>query len=142
MDAPAPGGLGGTYAGNPLACAAGLAVLDIFEQEKLLARVQQIGQRFMERFQRLQSQVPAIGDVRGLGMMVALEFVRDRQSKEPAPEIVDQIVVLARQKGLLLLKAGLYGNVLRLLPPFVIDDMLIAHALEILDTVIKEATQA
>jgi 4-aminobutyrate aminotransferase / (S)-3-amino-2-methylpropionate transaminase / 5-aminovalerate transaminase len=136
MDAPAPGGLGGTYAGNPLACAAGLAVLDIFEQENLLTRVQQIGQRFMEHFQQLQSHVPAIGDVRGLGIMVALEFVRDRHSKEPAPEIVDQIVILARQKGLLLLKAGLYGNVLRLLPPFVTEDTLITHALEILDTVI------
>jgi 4-aminobutyrate aminotransferase/(S)-3-amino-2-methylpropionate transaminase len=137
MDAPAPGGLGGTYAGNPLACAAGLAVLDVFEQEDLLTRAQQIGQQLRKHFQDLQHQVAAIGDVRGLGMMVALEFVHDRQSKEPASEVVDRIIAQAREQGLLLLKAGLYGNVLRILAPLVTEDTLITHALEILDTVIR-----
>ncbi|GAC1695554.1 MAG: 4-aminobutyrate--2-oxoglutarate transaminase [Ktedonobacteraceae bacterium] len=141
MDAPAPGGLGGTYAGNPLACAAGLAVLDIFEQENLLARSQQLGQRLMDHLHGLQNEVAEIGDVRGLGGMVAMEFVRDRQSKEPAPELVDRITVAAREQGLLLLKAGLYGNVVRILVPLAIEDQLLSTALNTLSTVVKQVTQ-
>lgn len=141
MDAPEPGGLGGTYAGNPLACAAGLAVLDVFEQENLLGRAQQLAERFSSQCQALQQEVTEIGDVRGLGMMLALEFVRDRESKEPAPELVDQIVKQAREQGLLLLKAGLYGNVVRILVPLVVEEPLISRSLEILRTVVKGVVQ-
>jgi 4-aminobutyrate aminotransferase/(S)-3-amino-2-methylpropionate transaminase len=137
MDAPAAGGLGGTYAGNPLACAAGLAVLDVFEQEQILPRSEQLGAQFRTRFLALQQEVPAIGDVRGLGMMVALEFVQDAQTKEPAPALVDHIIVEAREKGILLLKAGLYGNVLRILVPLVIDDPLVAQSLDTLSDIIR-----
>jgi 4-aminobutyrate aminotransferase/(S)-3-amino-2-methylpropionate transaminase len=139
MDAPAPGGLGGTYAGNPLACAAGLAVLDIFEQEDLLARSQQLGNTLRDYCNTLQNEIPEIGDVRGLGPMIGLEFVRDRQSKEPTPELVDQVLADAREHGLLLLKAGLYGNVLRILVPLVIEEALLSQALETLGAVIKRA---
>ncbi|GHO59649.1 4-aminobutyrate--2-oxoglutarate transaminase [Ktedonobacter robiniae] len=141
MDAPEPGGLGGTYAGNPLACAAGLAVLDVFEQENLLGRSQQLAERFSSQCQALQQEVTEIGDVRGLGMMLALEFVRDRESKEPAPELVDQIVKQAREQGLLLLKAGLYGNVVRILVPLVVEEPLISRSLEILRAVVKGVVQ-
>lgn len=142
MDAPTPGGLGGTYAGNPLSCAAGLAVLDVFEQEDLLTRSQQLGNRVMDHCRALSNEIPEIGDVRGLGPMIGLEFVRDRQSKEPAPELVDQVLVDARKQGLLLLKAGLYGNVLRILVPLVIEESLLSQALETLSTVIKRVVSA
>jgi 4-aminobutyrate aminotransferase / (S)-3-amino-2-methylpropionate transaminase / 5-aminovalerate transaminase len=140
MDAPAAGGLGGTYAGNPLACAAGLAVLDVFEEEQVLVQAEQLGQRLRDTFSELQRTVPVIGDVRGLGAMMALEFVHDPVSKEPAPELVDMIVAEARAQGLLLLKAGLYGNVLRILAPLTIEEPLIAHALETLCQVIKHVS--
>ena len=140
MDAPAAGGLGGTYAGNPLACAAGLAVLDVFEEEQVLAQAERLGQRLQDTFSELQRAVPVIGDVRGLGAMMALEFVRDPASKEPAPELVDKIIVEARKQGLLLLKAGLYGNVLRILAPLNIEESLIAHALDTLCQVVKRIT--
>ena len=142
MDAPTPGGLGGTYAGNPLSCAAGLAVLDVFEQEDLLTRSQQLGNRVMDHCRAFSNEIPEIGDVRGLGPMIGLEFVRDRQSKEPAPELVDQVLVDARKQGLLLLKAGLYGNVLRILVPLVIEETLLSQALETLSTVIKRVVSA
>jgi 4-aminobutyrate aminotransferase/(S)-3-amino-2-methylpropionate transaminase len=140
MDAPAAGGLGGTYAGNPLACAAGLAVLDIFEQENLFARAQQLGTQLMERFQSLQSEAPALGDVRGLGPMIGLEFVRDRATKEPAPEVADKILAEAREQGLILLKAGLYNNVIRIVAPLVIEEALLSRGLETLCGVIKQAS--
>ncbi|MCU0515207.1 MAG: 4-aminobutyrate--2-oxoglutarate transaminase [Anaerolineae bacterium] len=122
MDAPAPGGLGGTYAGNPLACAAGLAVFEIFEQENLLERGAQLGARITESFCELQQQYPQIGDVRGLGAMVAMELVDDPQTKAPAPQLTTRLVEAARGHGLLLLKAGLYSNVLRVLVPLVATD--------------------
>lgn len=140
MDAPAAGGLGGTYAGNPVACAAGLAVLDVFEQERILSRSEELGARFRERFLALQQEVPAIGDVRGLGMMIALEFVQHPRTKEPVPELVDRIIVEAREKGILLLKSGLYGNVLRILVPLVIEEELLTQALDTLSEVIRSVS--
>ncbi|GCE15854.1 4-aminobutyrate--2-oxoglutarate transaminase [Tengunoibacter tsumagoiensis] len=141
MDAPAPGGLGGTYAGNPLACAAGLAVLDVFEEEHLLARAEELAILFRTAFLHLQSEVPAIGDVRGLGMMQALEFVHDPQTKEPAPQLVDAIITRARDQGILLLKAGLHGNVLRILVPLVISNESAEQALQTLSTLIRDVVK-
>jgi 4-aminobutyrate aminotransferase/(S)-3-amino-2-methylpropionate transaminase len=141
MDAPAPGGLGGTYGGNPLACAAGLAVLDIFEQEHLVERAAQLGQRLMERCLALQSEVPEIGDVRGLGPMIGMELVHDPETNEPAPDLADQVLAQAREQGLLLIKAGLHGNVVRILVPLVIEEPLLSRAIDTLCTVIKQVTQ-
>ncbi len=137
MDAPAPGGLGGTYGGNPLACAAGLAVLDVFEQEHLVERAADIGQRLMERCLALQSEVPEIGEVRGLGPMIGMELVHDLDTKEPAPDLVDQILAEAREQGLLLIKAGLYGNVIRILAPLVIEEPLLTRGMDTLCAVTK-----
>jgi len=119
MDAPRPGGLGGTYAGNPLACAAGLAVLDVFAEEGLLERAEALGKSLWAGLRRLQERFPQVGEVRGLGPMVALELVRDRLSKEPAPELAQAVLEAARDQGLILLKAGMFGNVLRILVPLV-----------------------
>ena len=141
MDAPAPGGLGGTFAGNPLACAAGLAVLDIFEQEKILDRAQQVGEHLQSRLRAMQADLPIIGEVRGLGPMAAIELVRDPHTREPAPEVTDHVVALARERGVLLIKAGLHGNVVRILAPLVIDDALLDHALDTLAGVIADATK-
>jgi 4-aminobutyrate aminotransferase/(S)-3-amino-2-methylpropionate transaminase len=141
MDAPAPGGLGGTFAGNPLACAAGLAVLDIFEQEKILDRAQQVGEHLQSRLRAMQADLPIIGEARGLGPMAAIELVRDPHTREPAPEVTDRVVTLSRKRGVLLIKAGLYGNVVRILAPLVIDDTLLDHALDTLAGVIADATQ-
>lgn len=139
MDAPEPGGLGGTYAGNPLACAAALAVFDIMEDEKLLARSEQIGQKLMAVFQELQTQYPLIGDVRGVGAMIGVEFVLDHETHAPAVAQVNRIVEIARENGLLLLKAGMYGNVIRVLVPLVATDRDLDEALAIFQAAFTEA---
>lgn len=141
MDAPAPGGLGGTYAGNPLACAAGLAVLDVIEEENLLERADRLGQRLKARFLGWQSRYPQIGEVRGLSAMLAMEFVRDARTKEPAPEIVHQLLDKGLEKGLLMVKAGLYDNVLRVLVPVTIEDALLEKALTILGDILEETLE-
>ncbi len=138
MDAPAPGGLGGTYGGNPLACAAGLAVLDVFESEHLVERAADIGQRLMQRCLALQREVPEIGEVRGLGPMIGMEFVHDPATREPAPNFVDQILAEAREQGLLVIKAGLYGNVVRILVPLIIEEPLLERAMDTLSAVTKQ----
>ncbi len=139
MDAPEPGGLGGTFAGNLLACAAGLAVFDIFAEEGLLERGQHIGKRVMDAFCEFQERIPQIGDVRGLGAMVAMELVNDPTSKEPAPELAQRVIDEARRRGLLLLKAGLYGNVVRVLVPLVATDQEIDKGLLLLGTALEQA---
>jgi 4-aminobutyrate aminotransferase/(S)-3-amino-2-methylpropionate transaminase len=139
MDAPEPGGLGGTFAGNLLACAAGLAVFDIFAEEGLLERGQHIGKRVMDAFSEFQERIPQVGDVRGLGAMVAMELVNDPASKEPAPELAQRVIDGARQRGLLLLKAGLYGNVVRVLVPLVATDQEIDKGLLLLGTALEQA---
>jgi 4-aminobutyrate aminotransferase/(S)-3-amino-2-methylpropionate transaminase len=139
MDAAAPGELGGTYSGSPLGCAAALAVLDIIEEEKLNERGERLGQIVMERFRRFQDQYDAIGDVRGLGAMCAMELVRDKDTKEPNKELTNRIVQEANKRGLLLLSAGAYGNVLRILMPLVITDEQLEEGLAILEESMKAA---
>jgi 4-aminobutyrate aminotransferase/(S)-3-amino-2-methylpropionate transaminase len=117
MDAPLPGGLGGTYGGNPLACASALAVLDVFEAEGLAARGAAIGDQLRGALLSLQARVPAIGDVRGLGAMLAIELVADPATKVPDADLAQRIIDAARDRGLLLLKCGPHKNVVRLLPP-------------------------
>jgi 4-aminobutyrate aminotransferase/(S)-3-amino-2-methylpropionate transaminase len=139
MDAPRPGGLGGTYAGNALACAAALAVLDIFEREKLVERAAAMGASIRHRLEQLKEEVPAIGDVRGLGCMLAIELVVDRESREPDPALASRIVDNAREGGLLLLKAGPFKNVVRLLPPLTATDDELEQGLGILVTAVRSS---
>jgi len=133
MDAPPPGTLGGTYSGNPVACAAALAVLDLYEQEDYAARSRQIGQAVMERFLKLQDQFSIVGDVRGLGGMVAMELVKDRTTKEPDAHAASDILAAAHHRGLVLIKAGMYDNVLRVLVPLCITDAQLKEGLDIFE---------
>ena len=132
MDAPPPGTLGGTYSGNPVSCAAALAVLDIFEREDLAERSRQIGRVVMECFLDLQRQYPLIGDVRGQGGMLAMELVKDRATKEPDAQAVNDILAAAHQRGLALISAGMYGNVIRVLVPLNVTDEQLTRGLDIL----------
>ncbi|WP_447844687.1 4-aminobutyrate--2-oxoglutarate transaminase [Pseudomonas aeruginosa] len=132
MDAIAPGGLGGTYAGSPIACAAALAVLKVFEEEKLLERSQAVGERLKAGLREIQAKHKVIGDVRGLGSMVAIELFEGGDTHKPAAELVSKIVVRAREKGLILLSCGTYYNVIRFLMPVTIPDAQLEKGLAIL----------
>jgi 4-aminobutyrate aminotransferase/(S)-3-amino-2-methylpropionate transaminase len=122
MDDPHSGAIGGTFIGNPVALAAACAVLDVLAEEQLVARAQLLGDVIRTRMLDWQARWPQIGDVRGLGAMLAIELVRDPVTKEPAPELVEAIVGEALQRGLLLLKAGVYGNCIRVLCPLTTPD--------------------
>jgi 4-aminobutyrate aminotransferase/(S)-3-amino-2-methylpropionate transaminase len=122
MDAPTPGRIGGTYGGNPVACAAALATIDFIEREGLSNRADIIGSRLTSRLKSLQERTPAIGDVRSLGAMVAMELVKDRKTKEPAKELASGVISECFRRGLLTMGAGIFGNVVRFLPPLVITD--------------------
>jgi len=137
MDAPPPGGLGGTYSGNPVALAAALAVLEVFEQNDIEGWGQRIGQRIISRFQEMQQRFPAIGDVRGLGAMVAMELVKDRQTKEPDKELAQFISRYAQEHGLILIRAGLYDNVIRVLVPLVATDEQLERGLDIIQAALE-----
>src|SRR6266852_5246382 len=131
MDAPGDSAIGGTYVGNPVAQAAALAVLDVFEEEGLLDRAERIGETIRGRMLAWQERHPQIGEVRGLGAMLAIEYVRDPETKEPAPELALQVAEAAAQRGLLLLKAGTYSNCNRVLCPLVITDSELDEALSV-----------
>ncbi|MBV9622521.1 MAG: 4-aminobutyrate--2-oxoglutarate transaminase [Acidobacteria bacterium] len=133
MDAPAPGGLGGTFAGNPLSCAAADAVLDMFDDGRLLGRANAIGLRFERRAREWQSRFDIIGDIRGMGAMRAIELVNSRATREPAPEATKAIVRDCYEHGLIVLTAGTYGNVIRLLVPLVASDEQMDEGLNILE---------
>jgi 4-aminobutyrate aminotransferase / (S)-3-amino-2-methylpropionate transaminase / 5-aminovalerate transaminase len=136
MDAVHAGGLGGTYGGNPVAAAAALAVLDLIEHDGLLERSRDLGERIMARFRDLQARYDLVGDVRGRGAMCAIELVTDRESKEPADAATGAIAKRCLEQGLIVLSAGTYNNVLRLLPPLTIEDGLLDEGLGILvDTI-------
>ena len=130
MDAPAPGGLGGTYAGNPLAIASAHAVLDVIEDEQLCARAERLGQTLVARLNSLRSSVPQIADVRGLGSMVAVEF--NRADGTPDADFTKLVQKRAQDAGLLLLTCGVYGNVVRFLFPLTIEDAVLEEGLAIL----------
>lgn len=138
LDALPEGALGGTYVGNPVACAAALAVLDVMRDERLLERAAALGTRMLDRFRRLQQRASLIGDVRGLGAMVAMELVRDRGTKEPAARETAEVIRRAMGRGVLLLRAGVYSNVVRILTPLVITDEQLDEALGILEACVLE----
>ena len=130
MDAPGDSAVGGTFVGNPVAQAAALAVLDVFEEEGLVERAERIGETIRGRMLAWQERHPQIGEVRGLGAMLAIEYVRDPETKEPAPELALQVAEAAAKRGLLLLKAGTYSNCNRVLCPLVITDSELDEALD------------
>ncbi|MDD3185270.1 MAG: 4-aminobutyrate--2-oxoglutarate transaminase [Anaerostipes sp.] len=138
MEAPAPGTIGGTFCGNPLACAAGLKTIEIMERDDLAGRSCEIGKKVRERFNAWKEIYPVIGDVRGLGGMIGLEFVKDQESKEPNPEFSGAVINECAKRGLLIEGAGTYGNVVRFLAPLVITDEQLERGLEIYEEVIKD----
>ncbi len=138
MDGPAPGGLGGTYAGNPLAIAASHAVLDIIEEEKLVERANVLGAKLTARLKAAQAKVPAIKDVRGLGSMIAAEFF-DPATNEPSMDAVKRVQQAALAEGLILLTCGVYGNAIRFLYPLTIQDEIFDEALDIIDRALAKA---
>jgi 4-aminobutyrate aminotransferase/(S)-3-amino-2-methylpropionate transaminase len=137
MDAPHEAAVGGTYVGNPVAQAAALAVLDIVEEEGLVERAETIGELVRMRMLGWQETFSRIGDVRGLGAMLAIELVHDRETKEPAPELATAVVDEAVRRGLLLLKAGLESNCIRVLCPLVISDAELEEALDVWETSLR-----
>jgi 4-aminobutyrate aminotransferase/(S)-3-amino-2-methylpropionate transaminase len=141
MDAPLPGGLGGTYAGSPVACAAALAVIEAIKDEGLVERAKMIESRFRERLLDLQQQFPSVvGDVRASrGAMIAMELVRDGDAGQPDPELTRALVASAYRHGLVLLSCGSRGNVIRFLPALTIPEELIAEGLDILQQCLAEA---
>ncbi|MCY1508641.1 4-aminobutyrate aminotransferase GabT [compost metagenome] len=133
MDGPAPGGLGGTYGGNALGCAAALAVIDTYERDQLPARGEQLGAHLRKGLLGLQVRYPQIGDVRGTGFMLAIEFVKDDAARSPDAELTQQLIDEARADGLLVIKCGVYRNVMRFLAPLVVEEEQIDEALEIIE---------
>ncbi|MGH9143633.1 MAG: 4-aminobutyrate--2-oxoglutarate transaminase [Vicinamibacterales bacterium] len=140
VDAPAPGGLGGTYGGNPVACAAALAVLDVFDQEGLVERARAIGDRLRAGLLDLQSRYASIGDVRGLGAMLAIELVEDRTRKTPAMALAKLTVERACSNGLLLITCGAHKNVIRFLVPLVATTADVDSGLRLLERSLQEAS--
>jgi 4-aminobutyrate aminotransferase / (S)-3-amino-2-methylpropionate transaminase / 5-aminovalerate transaminase len=139
MDSIQPGGLGTTYGGNPVACAAALAVLDVFEEDDLLSRANAIGERVMGAMRDLQEKHQFVGDVRGRGAMVAMEIVKDPESRAPDKDLTAKVIEQALQEGLILLVAGQYGNVVRTLMPLPITDDELEEGLSILARAVEEA---
>jgi 4-aminobutyrate aminotransferase/(S)-3-amino-2-methylpropionate transaminase len=143
MDAPAPGGLGGTYAGSPIACAAGLAVLEVIEKEQLCARAKAIGLQIRARLNALRPRhgLTCIGDVRGLGAMVAMELVKNGDARMPDAELTKQLVQRAAENGLLLLSCGTRANVIRFLVPLTASEAIVNEGLDILERALLEGVR-
>jgi 4-aminobutyrate aminotransferase/(S)-3-amino-2-methylpropionate transaminase len=134
-----PGSLGGTYGGNPIACAVGLKVLEIIKREKIVEKSAKMGVYLRKRLDELKNKYEIIGDVRGLGPMLAMEFVIDKQSKKPNPDASSKVIKNCLANGLMILKAGLYNNCVRLHPPLTIEENLLDTGMEILEKAIKKA---
>jgi 4-aminobutyrate aminotransferase/(S)-3-amino-2-methylpropionate transaminase len=138
MDEPHVGGLGSTFGGNPISIRAALAVLEVMEEEDILGKAEILGQKVRSRFEAFQKEYELIGDVRGLGPMLALELVKDRETKEPAADEAKKLVEVCYQKGLVMLSCGNYGNVIRTLMPLVITDQELERGLSIMNDGLKE----
>jgi 4-aminobutyrate aminotransferase/(S)-3-amino-2-methylpropionate transaminase len=140
MDAALPGTLGGTYGGNPVACAASLAAIRLMEEMNLNKRAENIGRRIHARFDKIKETCDLVGDVRGLGAMVAIELSHHRDPRRPATEAAAEVVRISLEKGLLVLPAGSYSNIIRILAPLVIDDADLERGLDILENAIKQVS--
>jgi len=141
MDAPAVGQLGGTFGGNPAACEAALAVLNIIEKENLCARASVLGERFRKRAAKWQAQWELVGEVRGLGAMQALELVRSKTTRQPADEATKQVAQFCYEHGLVMITAGSYGNVIRLLMPLVLTDEQMEEAMDVLEAALADVAE-
>jgi 4-aminobutyrate aminotransferase/(S)-3-amino-2-methylpropionate transaminase len=148
MDAPGDSTIGGTYVGNPVCCAAANAVLDVMEEEGLVARAQEIGSLFRKRFGALGARMAAhataslqVGEVRGLGAMIGMEFVRDTASKEPASAAVNHIMRKCIARGVIVVKCGIHGNVLRMLQPLTITEAQLSEALDVIEQAVLEVAE-
>lgn len=139
MDAPLPGEIGGTYGGSPLGCVAALEVINMLENDGLLDRANVIGEKIVSCFETLK-KTGVVGDVRGIGAMCAMEIVKDQQTKEPNKELTSKIVKECNRRGVVILSAGFYGNVIRILSPLVITDEELIQALSVIEDVINELT--
>jgi len=139
MDALIPGAIGSTFGGNPVGCAAALAVLDIVEEEGLLARAMRLGGLIRRELTRMAEKFPVIGEVRGLGAMVGMELVKDRKTKEPAPEITKAVQQEALRRGVIFATAGLYGNVIRFLLPLTTPEDAVLEGLSVLEEAFQAA---
>lgn len=141
MDAPVLGGIGSTYGGNPVACAAALAVLDVIKDEGLLARAKHIGEVLMRELRAMERTYPVIGDVRGMGAMVGVELVADRKTREPDPETTKRVQLETLKRGVVFPTAGVYGNVVRFLVPLTIVDEALLEGLSVLNEGFAAATK-
>jgi 4-aminobutyrate aminotransferase / (S)-3-amino-2-methylpropionate transaminase / 5-aminovalerate transaminase len=139
LDSAQPGGLGGTYGGNPLACAAALAVLEAMQEDRLTERGAEVGARIRARFTKWQERYPQVGDVRGLGAMVAIELVTDRGTKAPAKELTAKLQAEALKRGVVLLSAGTLGNVIRVLVPLTVQDEVLEEGLGVMEEAFQAA---
>lgn len=142
MDAPGVGEIGGTYGGSPLGCAAALQVIDMLLEERLADRAVAIGDAVSERFLRLQQEFGCIGDVRTLGAMSAIELVKDRESREPDKALTARVLQEAHRHGVIVMSAGIYGNVIRMLSPLVITDDQLAEGLDVLELALRACVPA
>lgn len=142
LDASQPGGLGGTYGGNPLACAAALAIIDTMREEKLVEKAVKVGNAIRARFEQWQAKYSEVGDVRGLGAMIAIELVKDRITKEPAKELTGRLQAEALKRGVILLSAGTLGNVIRVLVPLTVEDAVLLEGLDVMEEALKAALGA
>ena len=144
MDSVPPGGLGGTYGGNPVACAAAVAAIQAIEDEGLLRRSLELGERLTARLREMAESnwLPYVGEVRGLGGLVAVEFVRERGSREPNPELTKELTARAATNGLILLSCGLYGNVVRIMVPLTASDAIVDEGLGIMERSLREVVGA
>jgi len=140
MDTVHPSGVGTTFGGNPLACRAGLAVFDIIESEGLLERATVVGDRIRDRFRAMQARYPAIGDVRGLGGMAAMEFVEDRETKKPAGDLAKAYRAKLYENGVVNVGAGTYHNVIRILVPLTIEDPTLERGLDIMEQTMAQVS--
>ena len=142
LEAVGPGGVGGTYGGNPLSCVAALAVLDVIEEEGLVARANAQGARLRQRLEGMAQKHACIGDIRGLGAMVAMELFHDIARRQPAADLAKALIARAAEKGLLLLSCGHNGNVIRILAPLTTPDTIIDEGLSIIEEALEELTPA
>jgi len=141
MDAPGPSAIGGTYVGNPVSCAAAIAVLDVIEEEHLIERADEVGKSIRSAWEHIAEDVPEVGEIRGVGAMVGVEFVTDRETKEPNEAFLGAVVGGAMQRGLVTVSCGAYHNVLRHLVPLVISDEELEEGMQILSDVAKTASR-
>ncbi|MGM0634171.1 MAG: 4-aminobutyrate--2-oxoglutarate transaminase [Pseudomonadota bacterium] len=137
MDASGPNSLGGTYTGSPTACAAALAVLEVFETEDILGQSQRLGDHLQARFHQWELRYPQVDNVRNLGAMAAIELVSDKDSREPRPDLAAAVVAYAKEHGLILLSCGMYGNTVRFLMPVTIEDEVLEEGLQIVQDALE-----